>query len=447
MRRRCEGLAYHAGMGVVADADAILRPRGVVFFGWWIVGSSAVIQCLAGMLWMHATGAYMVFLQSEFAWSATVFSIAFAMTRVESGLLGPLQGWLTDRFGPPTIMRIGTVLFGLGFFLFALVDSVWTFFGAYAVIAIGSSLGGFATLMVSIVNWFDRHRAKAVAISQMGFAVGGLCVPLVILCLETFGWRVTAVISGFLVMAAGMPLSYVLRHRPQPHGEVPDGLLLPPEQRSAASRRSGEAGTRDFTAGEAARTPAFWLISGSHALSLLVVSGVMLHLIPHLTNGLGYGVLEAGYVVGMLTGFQLLGQLCGGYLGDRFSKRWICAICMLAHCAGLLMVTWATSFLMVFAFTLLHGVAWGTRGPLMVALRADYFGSQSFGTIMGWSSLIVMLGMSGGPVVAGVMRDIYGDYQLAFTALAVASLLGFFGFLAATPPARPRIQEGEEAPA
>ena len=53
--------------------------------------------------------------------------------------------------------------------------------------------------------------------------------------------------------------------------------------------------------------------------------------------------------------------------------------------------------LMVLAFTVLHGLAWGTRGPLMVALRADYFGPSSFGTIMGFSSLIVMLGMSGGP--------------------------------------------------
>jgi MFS family permease len=89
---------------------------------------------------------------------------------------------------------------------------------------------------------------------------------------------------------------------------------------------------------------------------------------------------------------------------------------------------------MVFAFAVLHGVAWGTRGPLMVAMRADYFGARSFGTIMGFSSLIVMLGMSFGPIFAGLMADIYGDYELGLSLLAGFSLLGSICFLAALPP-------------
>jgi len=91
----------------------------------------------------------------------------------------------------------------------------------------------------------------------------------------------------------------------------------------------------------------------------------------------------------------------------------------------------------VFAFAMLHGLAWGTRGPLMVALRADYFGPSSFGTIMGFSSLIVMLGMSGGPIFAGIMADTYGNYETGLAVLAGLSLLGSFCFLAATPPRRP----------
>jgi MFS family permease len=111
---------------------------------------------------------------------------------------------------------------------------------------------------------------------------------------------------------------------------------------------------------------------------------------------------------------------------------------MVAHAAGLLLVTFAGSFtqpvLAVLAFTVLHGLAWGTRGPLMVALRADYFGPSSFGTIMGFSSLIVMLGMSGGPVFAGLMADLYGNYQIGLGVLAGLSLLGSLAFIAATPP-------------
>ena len=94
----------------------------------------------------------------------------------------------------------------------------------------------------------------------------------------------------------------------------------------------------------------------------------------------------------------------------------------------------------------LHGLAWGCRAPLMVALRADYFGPTSFGTIMGFSSLIVMFGMSGGPIIAGYMADVSGNYQGSLSLLAALAVLGSLFFLAAAPPARPRETVAASAP-
>ena len=413
----------------------VVRPRGRIFYGWWIVLAGGGIQWLGAMLWAQSIGAYMVLLQDEFGWSSTIVSVAFALTRVESGLLGPIQGWLADRYGPRAILQIGTVMFGAGFMLFSLVDSILTFFLIFALMAVGASLGGYATLMVSIVHWFDRHRAKAVSISQIGYSMGGLCVPLVVLCLEALGWRATALVSGAVILAIGLPLGLLVRHRPGTYNEVADGRARSAAELALAPHMSD--GSRDFTAAEAVRTRAFWLVSSGHALALLIVSAVMLHLVPHLTRGLDYSLPQAGGIVALMTAFQLVGQIVGGMLGDRFDKRWICAVCMFAHTGGLLLVTYASSFSMVLAFTVLHGLAWGVRGPLMVALRADYFGAAAFGAIMGWSSLIVMFGMSGGPIIAGVMHDMFGDYRSGFTLLSVLSLTGAVCFLGASTPRRP----------
>ena len=147
--------------------DGVLRPRGRVFYGWWMVAAAGGVQFLAGLLLMQSYGAYAVLLEDEFGWSKTVLAGAFAMTRVESGILGPLQGWLADRIGPRVILQVGTLLFGLGFVLFSGIDSLVGFYATFLLIALGSSLGGFATLMVALVNWFDRHRAKAVAIEAI----------------------------------------------------------------------------------------------------------------------------------------------------------------------------------------------------------------------------------------------------------------------------------------
>lgn len=420
--------------------DRIVRPQGHVFYGWWIVLAALGIQMLSSALWMQSYGAYNKLLQEDFGWSATVVAGAFALTRVESGLLGPLQGWMIDRFGPRAILQIGFVAFGLGFILFGQIDSILGFYLTFFLIAVGSSLAGHATVIVPLVHWFDRHRAKAVALSQIGFSAGGLTVPLVIIALETFGWRATAFASGILVIVVGLPLAQIFRQRPDDYGQLPDGEPHPTlEEGNSASLASTPSSrdTRDFTAREAMRTRAFWFISIGHGCALLTVGAVMVHMVPHLVQSLGMSLAEAGGFIALLTAFQMIGQIAGGYLGDKFDKRVICALCLAGHATGLLFLAYATDVSMVIAFTLLHGLAWGMRGPMMTAMRADYFGASSFGTIMGFSSMIVMLGMMSGPVVAGFMADRTGSYESGFTVLALGSLVGSFFFLAAVQPKRP----------
>ena len=50
---------------------------------------------------------------------------------------------------------------------------------------------------------------------------------------------------------------------------------------------------------------------------------MLAHLIPHLIHGLEYSTLSAGVVFSFMTGTQLIGLFLGGYLGDRFDKKWM----------------------------------------------------------------------------------------------------------------------------
>jgi MFS family permease len=126
--------------------------------------------------------------------------------------------------------------------------------------------------------------------------------------------------------------------------------------------------------------------------------------------------------------------LAGAAIGDRFEKRLVAAGCMLLHATGILALAYATRFSHLVAFALLHGLAWGLRGPFMQALRADYFGRKSFGMIMGMSSLLVALGQISGPMVAGVMADLTGDYRAGFTLLATMAVAGSVMFVYAIKP-------------
>ena len=410
-------------------------PRFPRFYGWRLVGAGAAIQAMQSGLVMQAFNNYAVVLRDQFGWSSTTVAIAFAMTRAESGLLGPAQGWMIDRFGPRNVMRVGTVLFGVGMMLFSQVQGLGTFYAFYLIVALGSSLGGFLSVTTAIVNWFERKRSVALAISQSGFAIGGLMTPLVVFSLTEFGWRQTAFVSGVIVIVVGLPLAQMIHHRPSDVGEYVDGIS--PEELEEMEPLDDTISRIHFTAAEALRTKAFWYISLGHASALLVVGALMANLSQYLTRDQGMTLQEASFIGGALPLMQMIGQFVGGYFGDRMNKRVLTTFAMLGHSAGLLVLTYAVNDAMIWLFVPLHGLAWGIRGPLQQALRADYFGSTSFGTIMGFSSLVVMSGMIIGTILASVIADATGEFKIGFTILAVASAFGSLFFLFAKPPPPP----------
>ena len=413
------------------------KPR--IFYGWWIVGGCFSLQMLVGSLMIHSFTAYFPLLQSQFGWSRSVLSGAFALSRAESGLLGPLQGWLIDKFGPRVMVRGGMLLFGLGFIMFSRLDSVLDYYVAFLLMALGSSVGGFLTVATTVVNWFEKRRGVAMGIAMSGFGIGGLLVPAIAWSLTELGWRQTAFISGVVIIVLGIPIGQLFRQRPEQYGYLPDGATPDAAGASEASDRNTLAADQvdGFTAGEAMRTPAFWLLSLGHSLALLTVGAVSLHLVPHIMESVGLSITAASGAVAVMTVFNIVGQIGGGFLGDRFSKRMLAALAMLVHSVAMLTLAFASTVPMVYAFAVMHGTAWGVRGPMMTTIRADYFGRAAFATIMGFSSLVVMIGMTTGPLFAGFMADIFDGYRVPFVVIAALTGIGSLFFAIAAPPLPP----------
>ena len=411
-----------------------------VFHGWRMVAAGGGIQFMQAALLHQAFGAYFAALVDERGWSKTALSGAAAMQPMESAVLGPVLGWIVDRFGPQGMIRIGVVAFGLGFILLSQIDSLAGFYAAFLVIALGSSLCGFFPINVAIIHWFQVHRARALSSIGLGLALGGIFVPVIAWSIQSHGWRVTAFASGVVAILAGWPLARVFRRSPAEIGETVDGLPVAAPATAVASIDGTAAASQavpvqaEFTARQALRTRAFWLISLGHGFALLVVYAVNVHAITHMKEGLGYSLAEASVVITLMTVAQVGGVLLGWWIGDRFDKRRVAALCMVMHAAGLLMLTYANGPAMLGGFALLHGGAWGLRGPFMQAIRADYFGRRAIGMILGLSSMIIVFGQVGGPMIAGLLADATGSYLAGFTVLAVMVGSGSMFFLLAKRP-------------
>lgn len=405
-----------------------------VFHGWWLVSGAMVLQGVQSALFFQAYGAYAAYWMVEFGWSRTTVSLAYSLHRTESGLLGPLHGWLLQRFSPRRVIVAGVVLLGLGFIALSFIQNFTQFITVFMLMAVGASLCGMLSLMTVLVNWFERRRATALSLMQTGMSLGGLAVPLVAVGLAAWGWRPMSALSGVIVLAAGLPIARLMRRKPELLGLRPDGA--PPVMETDKSAAAEMAGKQAFTARQAVRTRAFWSMSVGHAAAVSVVSAMMVHFVIYVVETLGLSVAVSATMLAIMTAGSMVGQLLGGFTGDRVDKRWLATGGMLGHATAMTVLVVATTPAAIAGAALIHGLAWGLRGPLMGALRADYFGRESFAAVMGVSSLIVMLGSVGGPLLVGLVADTTGSYLPAFVTLALLTGLGSLAFATLPRPGR-----------
>src|SRR5688572_21758392 len=94
-----------------------------MFQGWRIVIAGGSLQFLQSLLLNQAFGVYLAVLVEEKGWSKTAVAGAAALKSTEVAVLGPVLGWMVDRWGPQGIVRVGILLFGLGFILLGQIET------------------------------------------------------------------------------------------------------------------------------------------------------------------------------------------------------------------------------------------------------------------------------------------------------------------------------------
>jgi MFS family permease len=426
-----------------ATAGAQARPG---FHGWRVVTAASGLQFLMAGLMIHSFGAYVAVLRDSEGWSKTALSGVAAMQQIEAALLGPLQGWIADRHGSRGMVRTGVLLFATGLMLLGSATSLVSFYAIYVLVALGMGLAGYFSLSIVVVNWFERYRNRALSIVMLGMVVAGFVAPVVAWLLQTYGWRRTAFASGLLALIVGWPLAGMLHRRPEDLGQHVDGLAPDAGHAAPTADAAGvaRAPVRGATVQEALRSRTFWLLGLGHAFALLVVSTINVHAVTHVKEGLGYTLTQAASMLTVQSVAYAAGVFMSGAVGDRWNKAHISAGCLLLHSLGLFTLAFASSWTAVLTAGVAHGFAWGLRGPLMNALRADHFGRQAIGTILGLSMLIVLLGQVGGPMIAGVLADATGNYRLGFTILAALAAVGSLFFLLV--PRAPTLQRPANLP-
>ncbi len=416
------------------------RPGKRPFYGWWMVGVALLVNGIAGGAVWSSVGVWIEALEVQFAWSRTQLAGAFSLSQLESSFVGPLAGFLTDKFGPRRMVLIGLIGMGLGFLVFSLTTNIAIFYLAFIIIMLGAGLGTFLPVMTALNRWFLRRRGTAIAIAGEGYFLSGIAIVPILAWSVTpghVGWEDTSRWIGFIILAAAWPVSRLVRNRPEDSGQYPDGDD-PAEVQSPAQQtpRAETAAGPDFTVRQALRAPAFWYITFGHSLSSMLNAALTVHLILMLTDQ-DLSLQMASFVWSVIMATGAVFQLIGGYLGDRLSKRlvlFVCGTVQAAGFAGFALAALTDTPEIVFLFGVVYGAGFGARIPLTTAIRGDYFGRKAFASIMGISSAPMYLLMLVAPLFAGAMYDLTESYVIPFMVLAAMGSLSGICFLMAKKP-------------
>jgi MFS family permease len=409
------------------------------FYGWVVVGVGAVTQFFQGVT-NQGFSSYLPFLQAKFGWSKALMAAPRSVSQVDNSILGPIEGYLVDKFGPRVIATIGIFFMGLGLILFGLTNSLWMYFIANIIIDIGTGFEGLLIMSVAVNNWFRRKRTLAQAIMLLGFSMAGLVgVPALGLVQTNVNWQSAAIGSGLIIWLFGFPCAQLLRTSPEPYGLHPDGIELNTNNLDDKTSRNLPS-EYNFSLREAVRTPTFWFLAVGWALGGMGMGVAQTHLFLHLEateGGVGLTHATATMVWSVASFSNIPCRLLGGILGDRLPKNILLGIASILMAVSVYILAMANDIRMAMAFAVIYGIGWGIRTPVMNAIQADYFGRRSLGKIIGWLQALSLPFTIAAPIIAGYVADIQDTYRLAFSVTALISLFGSVAIFMARQPHPP----------
>jgi sugar phosphate permease len=406
---------------------------GGIFYGWWIIASCFLMAVYtSGVIGWGFTAVFEP-IKNEFGWSSAQVAFSSSLRGMETGLFAPIVGYLVDRFGAKSIIFIGGIVTGLGLILMGRVDSLLTFYLASALIALGLSLSSANALQVAVASWFHRRIGLALGLMSCGFGVSGLIIPVAVAIVDAYGWRMGEIYFGIGMFAIILPLSLLVRRRPEDYGLLPDGDTVVSEVPtgfvSEHPVKKAEKSGDGISLKRLLSSRAFWFIAIAMSAPHLIVGGVSTHVMPYLTS-IGISRSVAGFVASGIPLASVLGRFSFGWLGDRINNKKLTVFGFTVLAIGMFCFANAASGLLIISiFLLLFGIGFGGTNTMRAVLPRTYFGSKSYGTSLGMVMGVGMVGSMIGAPLAGYIYDTLGVYQPAWylysgiAALCILSIL------------------------
>ncbi len=390
--------------------------RNKPYYGWFIAITLACTETIAWGVLYFAFTVFITPMEAEFGWSRAELIGGFSLLLLVAGAMAFPVGAYIDKHGARRLMTIGSIGAMLLVIAWSQVQTLTGFYLVWAGLGVCGAAILYEPAFAVIAQWF--HARRSLALTVITFAAGlssTIFLPLCDALLRAFGWRTAVLILGLFLGCMTIPLhAFMLRRRPSDLGLLPDGGVKTDDDTFEPPRGL------PFRAAMQERI--FWLLTLAFGLSTLSAAAIRVHFIPYLIS-IGIDASTAAAATGIIGVTQVVGRVFFAPLDRRFSVLTVILGIFIMQTLAAACLVVGHSAVLVGAFIVLFGASQGAATLSRPSVLVELFGSTHYGRISSVLTIVVTIGNTVAPLVAGMLYDQAGDYQLVLWLVTGLALL------------------------
>ena len=401
------------------------------YHGWTVAGVALACSALTAPGQSFLVSLYLEHFAADLGLSRVQLASLYSAATLLAAAALPLAGRLADRMPSRRFLGGTLLLLAVVFLHMAAVRGPLTLgIGFVALRFLAQGAIGLGTL-TTVVRWFRRYRGRALALVSLGYSVGEMTFPSLVLALvATLGWRGSWVALAAAYALVLAPIAFRLLRERDPAVEPIDGVPTPPPVPGAPPAPA----EREITLRQAIRRPVFWALLLVVAVSPLVATGVIFHQVGFFASRGWASALVAPAFMCYAAG-GIVATYATGLALERVPSRFgvAAALLVLALALGAAWLPLPEAAGAVVYGTML-GLASGAIATGNAVIWPDYFGVAALGSIKGVVNAVRNGATAVGPPLVALLLTADGSYARAIAVLAGLAALGAVGALACRPP-------------
>ena len=392
----------------------------------WVILFFSILSMVAVANFQYGWTLFVPPLQKHLKSEQALIQVTFTVFVLLETWLVPFEGWLVDRFGPRLLVMAGGILAGLGWVGSGRAESLTALYLSYALSGVGAGIV-YGTAVGSALKWFPDRRGLAAGLTAAGFGAGSaFTVAPIASMIASAGYQAAFIRWGILQGLTVIVAAFFLKSPPT--GWLPKTWRLKGSE-EVKLRQSPV----DFTSGEMAATPHFWLM---YLMMTMVATGGLMATAQLNPMAVDFKVdkvpvhllgLVMPALVFALSADRLVNGLCRpfwGWISDHIGREMTMTLAFgLEGVAIYALIKFAHNPLLFVIFSAFTFFGWGEIYSLFPALCGDFFGRKhataNYGflyTAKGTASVFVPIGSA---MAAGKAFDFRADLLLVLGGLLV----------------------------